>query len=281
MTDVDEADHLASVIAGAWRGDPACLNTLRGWVGTDAPGTPSTVYHVGPEGLLRDPSKRAASKRSDVYLSFAPFGRRDPRWHAMTISDAIDEVCDCPPLAKVFEAAALSHYNRLEMRLLTDQNLGARGQATIRQQLKELAAPGRPVWINWVHATPSWQRDKFDRLTRAWLRQPIDLAEAQWFAPGWRCRDIQWAADDVFVHGQHPAVLRGGPAGRPASGAGALRGARELGGAGQPARADVAGGDSVCRRTRARTAGSLRRLRQTQVAVPCGRRCCCLASSAE
>ena len=201
MTDVDEADHLASVIAGAWRGDPACLNTLRGWVGTDAPGTPSTVYHVGPEGLLRDPSKRAASKRSDVYLSFAPFGRRDPRWHAMTISDAIDEVCDCPPLAKVFEAAALSHYNRLEMRLLTDQNLGARGQATIRQQLKELAAPGRPVWINWVHATPSWQRDKFDRLTRDWLRQPIDLAEAQWFAPGWRCRDIQSAADDFLFMG--------------------------------------------------------------------------------
>jgi hypothetical protein len=107
MTD-EELEYCESVIAEAWRDDAASLEQLRDWVGTDPPGTAPKVFHVGLGGLLRDPTKRKASKRSDVYLSFEKFGSRDPLLQGTTTSEAIEDVCNCPPLAKVFEAAALS-----------------------------------------------------------------------------------------------------------------------------------------------------------------------------
>jgi hypothetical protein len=45
MTEKD-LEHCNRVIAGAWRDDPDCVQQLRRWVGTGAPGTAPRVFHA-------------------------------------------------------------------------------------------------------------------------------------------------------------------------------------------------------------------------------------------
>lgn len=187
-------EYQTRLVAGARRGDAACLRELGCLVGGDFSTADSTIFHVGPDGLLQDPRGQRVCTRRDVYRSFVPFTAPDPSLEGLTTEAAIQDVRSCPPLAKAFATAALSHYNEVERRLLGDPWLDRREQTSIRQQLNALAAPGRPVWINWVHATPRWRHDELDAVREGWLDQPVDFDEEQWFAPGWQRRDIAMAA---------------------------------------------------------------------------------------
>lgn len=73
-------------------------------------------------------------------------------------------------LERVFEKHALGHVAALENSLMIDESLERSDRAKIRSELKQLEAPGKALWENWIWQARLGHHHKFDLLVSEWRR---------------------------------------------------------------------------------------------------------------
>jgi hypothetical protein len=190
------SDDVRFIIDAARAGERRALNHARSWVPREYGG--GRIILVDDAGTLTDPTIVGAQRRREVFEPFIRFGGDGTPPEGFAAQHACARVRACPLLARVFQTKALAHLGALERQLHLDETLDARGRGLIYAQLRVLAAAGRTVWEQWVHATPRSRRDQFDAIVKAWLDAPVDLSEQQFFVADWRSRDYAAAAAGAF-----------------------------------------------------------------------------------
>ncbi|TFZ03074.1 hypothetical protein EZ313_17835 [Ramlibacter henchirensis] len=189
-TDSDTGSSWDRIITAARAGEPRALECVRNWPRLEA-ASEERDFSVNVQ-TLSDPAVSGPRRRREVFVPFTPFSGDEFVRRGVSTQDACDSVRACPPLERFLQFKALGHMSSLERRLFLDDELDARGRKKIGRELQLLAAPGEPIWQNWVDMTPWSHHEQFDGLIRRWMSSPVDLSEQQFFIDNWR--DRHWSA---------------------------------------------------------------------------------------
>lgn len=200
------ADAKPDLVALARAGDAASLRVLRARWSAQVSG--SRTFELAEQGIIEDPLVTGPRWRHEVFAATTPFTAHQLRWPGPQTRLAIASILRCPLLAEHFAQLAVAHMTAIEARLVTDETLSRSGLRKLRQQLAQLAAPGRSCWENWVWQTPTDEHDQFDQIVQRWQREPVQLAEAAWFAPGWQQRRFGLAPARIFFSELDPQLRR-------------------------------------------------------------------------
>lgn len=148
--------------------------------------------------VLSDPTVKGPRLRREVFPPLIPFSGEEALRRGLDADDACASVRACPPMERAFQLEALGHMASLDRRLYVDETLDATARRKIERELQLLAAPGRPIWQNWVNMTPREQHARFDTIIHRWLASPVDLAEEAFFVDNWRERHWSVTAAGAF-----------------------------------------------------------------------------------